>query len=993
MRKIFCFNRIGQIFLGAIFALLGLGVVAYFGYPILQAYYQAIPAKGIDLYLTVSNVRYLANNFAGPVNAWWYQWYGGRPFESVYPVLHFYLISPLAGFFNVFRAVQIYVLASLVLFAILCYILYQYFSRNVFVSTLITLLTIFSYGQYLSLFWAGAVPYTATICLVPLVLIFIGLYVNREDIRYLYLAGITSGLGLLGHPQVIVAWALPVSSLFIFFAGTAKRRGLLDSLWFRVKDLFVYFGVTALVGFRELAFVGVEGVFRLLAGIFSGRLVGTAAEISVHPEEEMAQNFYRSRTIVAKFQETIDKVPRWISSPYFPLLLLSLSLFFISLLIVKDKKKAIRVVVLVGSLLVYGFIFGYLFFMGLNPFAGGWIRVYWGFSVLLGVVISWLAGHFLRALRAFLQERLALWNISAFSLEVLVGSLFFSVGILLLVPAVHGFTTHILTRSHEFPDKPGVLHEHAQESSAYPSLLNMKRDEWGSNGFSQVVPSWLDPNRLDYRLYDMDATVNIWWSSIFDMPLARGYLDSAGGPNYNGWQYWMNIVLNKDEIVERMGVSRELAENQARFFVDWHAIGYLEGLGGAIGRDFGIPFSSYLLDDELIEKSEEVNVWRPTHDFYIDLPAYWETLKYYKIALDNTSPIYQTTNAPAILAIGDFEAHNILMRLFGSLNLNSQKAILVQGKERVDSYSLEELRKFKMLILYRYGYRSFGRTWEMLEKYVQEGGILFVDTGDERPEADMERLPDVFPISANRREGLGREWQMEEGKVLKDWEVDVSNFTAPIFNDEAWTFSYANPEAVDEGARILLKNHGKIILVQKDLGKGQVFWSGMNLPYHALREYNPDEIKLFGKILEEGAGIGSIRPLAGTDFQRPSPQKVVIRGENAHGVLFKEAGYEGWHAYVEANGQKRKLKIYQSGPMQPGYMYVFIPPEFQNEDFTVVFTFRGAWKTWLYYFVNFLGILFALDLVTGKHGLALLAGMSLPLRNRISAWWGREDEY
>ncbi|MBU1868154.1 hypothetical protein KJ608_01685 [Patescibacteria group bacterium] len=994
IRKRTWVNEVGRTIVSTIFHTAALAVVGYFWWPIINAYLQADPARGIDIYLTVSNVTHLVKRFSDPVTSWWYQWYGGRPFEAVYPVLHFYLILPLTRFFSVFRAVQIYVSGALTLFVAFCYLLFYRISRNYLVSIIVTLLTIFSYGQYLGLFWAGSIPYTATMFFLPLALLFVINFLEKQDMKYLYLAGLATGLGMLGHPQVMVAWAIPLVSLMIVLGTYFEEEQWVSRTRTRIRSLIIYYSIVTLVGFRQLAFVGLEGIFTLLSGIFRGKLVGIAAEVSVHPEEAIAQTMLAQRTFLVKILEVFDEVPQWVSSPFPILLALAFALFLGLFLIHRNKRKFLGDLLLTGGLLGYGFLFAYLFFMGLNPFAGGWIRVYWGFTVLMGVVICWLMRESLRSLGDFFSKKLGLWNISALSLNVLLSGAVCLTGLLLVIPVMEGFTSHILTRAHPFPDKPEILHEHTQESSAYPSLLSLDKDKWGGDVFKSLTPVWLDPNRLDYRLYDLDATVNIWWSSWFDMPLVRGYLDSPGGENYSGWQYWMNVVLAKDEIVERLEMPLELAKNQAKFFIDWHAIGYLEGKGGAIGRDFGVPFSSYLIDEEMISKSEEVNIWRPLRDWYIDLPGFWETLEYHQINPARTSPIYQATNAPAVLVIGDAEAHNVLMRIFGSLNLNSQKAILVQGSPRVGDYSLEELNNFRMVILYRYTKRTQGKDWEMLEKYVGNGGVLFIDTGDEGPEAEAEQLPALFPISANTREPLGKEWALKGDQALENWGVDITKFTAPIFDDEPWSFSYAEEEAVDKGTRVILENHGRIIMADTSLGNGSVIWSGMNFPYHILREHNTEELRLFEKLLERAVSTEEPQGfLTGTEFKRVTPEKVVIKSKDAAAVLFKEAGYEGWRASIKAGGEERRLKIYQAGPMQPGYMYVRVPSEFRDRDSEVTFIFTGVWRTWLYYAINFLGVLFVIDLITGKHGIALLTKFTLPLRRKVGEWWGKDEEY
>ncbi len=960
---------------------------------IIRLYFYLEPQRGIDFYLTATNVKALLDNFTLPFNFWWYQWYGGRPWDIVYPLLHFYLSYPWAKIWGIITGVKIYISGSLTLFVVFCYLLFNRLVKNFALAFFLAGLSIFSVALYLSLFWGGNLPYTATLFFYPLSLYLTLLFLETKSKNFLYLSALISGLALLGHPQVVVAWILPINSLFLFFPSVFSKNHAAALEDFSLKRKFLtllqYWSGTALVGFRQLAFVGLGGIINLLMGILKGRLVGVTAEVTVNSETEVAQQILAQRNWLFKIQEVTHTIPRWINPYFAPLLLIALFIFILTFYFSRKRNFEFpwkENFLLLLSLTFYGFLFALLFFMGLNPFAGGWIRIYWGFAILSSLLI----GLLIRPL-ILIWDDFSYLDSKKFLLEILLSLflLFFAFS-WFAQQGKDNFLAHIITRSHGFPDQPEVLHEHAQESSAYPTVLNLTPKIWQKSIFKPLVPRWLDADRLDYRLYDMDATVNIWWNAYFKMPLVRGYLDSPGGPNYDGWQYWMNVVLNKDEIVKRLKVDPSIAREQTLFFIDWHAMKYLEGKGGVWGRDFGVPFSQFLLSSEVIKRSEEVKLWRPLRDIYIDLPGYWETLKFYEIKENLVSPIYQASNAPAFLIVGDREAQNIFMRLAGSLNLNSQKAIIVQGSENLSDYSLAELKRFKALFLYRY--RSPKVDWTKLEKYIEEGGFVFLDTGDERPEAESDNLPPLFPIVSNQRAPLGRDWRLEKGKGLKDLKIDLNLFTVPIFNGEPWSFSYSSVPR--NGAEIWLKNYGQTILAGQKIGQGYVLWSGMNFPYHSLREYNLQELQLWRYIFSKAGLLGNKDSIiVETKFQRPSPQKAIINSGQAPGVLFKEANYSGWQAVVTNGAQRAKVKIFSAGPMEPGYMYVFIPEQLRSAQTKVIFTFSGSMKIKFYYLVNLLGVLLLLDLIGGKRGLHLLSFLARPLSNYFKEWWEKDEDY
>jgi len=61
--------------------------------------------------------------------------------------------------------------------------------------------------------------------------------------------------------------------------------------------------------------------------------------------------------------------------------------------------------------------------------------------------------------------------------------------------------------------------------------------------------------------------------------------------NYSGWQYLQNITFTKDEVVDRFDYTVDQARAMASFFIDWHAIKYIEEFSlcrGPMGARFQI---------------------------------------------------------------------------------------------------------------------------------------------------------------------------------------------------------------------------------------------------------------------------------------------------------------------------------------------------------------------------------------------------------------------
>jgi len=130
-----------------------------------------------------------------------------------------------------------------------------------------------------------------------------------------------------------------------------------------------------------------------------------------------------------------------------------------------------------------------------------------------------------------------------------------------------------------------------------------------------------------------------------------------------------------------------------------------------------------------------------------------------------------------------------------------------------------------------------------------------------------------------------------------------------------------------------------------------------------------------------------------TTFKRPTSEKVIIRGSNAKGVLFKEAAYPSWDLTIKSDGKSEKVPIYAAGPTVYGYMYAFVPESARGGNFEAIFEYHGEWVYKVAYLISFLSIILVLDLLFFKGILTKVFRKYLSLiHRRVGKWWEKEEE-
>ena len=919
---------------------------------------EANPLWGVEFYYTGSLVNLLRDNFVLPNIGWGYAWFSGWPTLSSYPILQYYFIVPFTLFFSLIDAIKVWMLVSLALYFAGLYGVFYVLSRNIVLSVVLSIAGIYSVGVYGTLMWGGSLPSHATQAFFPWVLFFIILYLKSHNIRYLLFASILGGIAIWAHPQIVIAYIYPSSAiLFIFWLGGMKFVK-------RLKSLFLYITISFLIA---LPF-SYPSLGNALSGFVIKDSYNVASSTAAGPASQLANDviaFHKAQPMRI-FTDTNTTIFYMVAGAF---------LFFFVMLIITRRKKSVAYVIPFVILAIYFVVYTWMFAYGISIYHGGWYRLFWATPLWVGIFSAafWGAGE--DGLRIIFKKK-HFYLVSHLIISFLVLIAAFPV----LLNYSGGVRDKIIPRSNT--------------SSAYPNILNLQTSGREHEELKKkLIPSWMNGENKQYRMYSGDQTINIWWNSLYSMPLARGYFDPPVTAKNRGYFFLTDASLSQsakgdgeDQLVGEFHYPPDAALSNTLFFVDWYSIKYIES-GPSLASYTPLPKSfnnsTYIKQDERLDfNKEKYN----TGDM---------SLHYYEVKDEYVSPILSATNAQTLGIIASDTGYETIIRSLADMNMSSKLVIPIKLGQYIDQIKSSDFAEIDGLIVYDYNYSNKGNAYRLLNDYVKKGKKIFIDTGVEVKEATSTELPEIFPMNRSERKPLGKTWDFEigESELMKD--IDFTAFDEPIFNNEAWSIAYPFDDSdIREGSTILLKNKGKTVMIDYDVGGGKIIWSGINLPYHTIRSHNVEEVRFFKNIIEKllnGIPVSS-EPTFEAKFINPQKRKIDFQG--ATGVLFKEQAYPGWSAKVIGSSGSHGIKIFKAGPANPGFMYVRVPAEYSQNETNITFAYRGSFVTWFLSIVSFSIVAFLLEeiLIGGRILGRLRRLVWKKAHGQVNSWWKREDE-
>lgn len=923
-------------------------LIAYI--PIAKWYFFHRPILGVDFFNTATYARFLSDNFHILPYGFKYFWFGGSPIaEEV--VLTWFI--PFAFFAKVFPLIESIKIASLFFFVLLALFVYLAscrLSKNQFVSALITVLVIYSANMYGALVWGGSLPYFANQLFFPFTLWLLASYLQTGNRRWYWLSVLVVGLSFLGHLSNGTAFVFVGSVILIMFGTRATPVSFL----YRIREAVILFIISFFFASRVTNYFG-----GLLVSVLKGGLGGSAAKVSIEgggiasTVDQSLIAFERSHFLIL-FSDT--------NRFLFLLFAVAMLLFVIGFFFDRKKSNVFGVIVwliLAGYSVMHVFLNSY----GVSFLAQAWYRAFWHFPITLGLATAALIGYFSRGFAISVA-------ITSVSIVALAGLLY----------------TRASDQTIQFAET------RSSPSSAHPEAINLVRNQQELEALKpKLVPSWFNPNDRMYRLFTSDAQVNVWWNTLFSMPLVRWYIDPPVGAGALGHHFLLDQAIAGDGLVQNFKYPLDTAKNMAFYYLDWYAVKYFEG--GHLSKSPNKAPSSYLTDAIVEEKEVEARGALMLYQTKSGKPEIWEDvpqyLKYYQFKGELVTPILSVSNAPSVLCFCEWPAYESFTKIFAMNNINSQVLVTVFSPENIDEISASDLSRFDAIFLIDYNYKNKHRAFSNLLTYAEKGGKVFIDTGSEVTESTSSNLPEIFPFRLGERAGLGKSWNLEASSDSVFEDIDFEAFSPPIYNEYEWKFSYPVSD-IDTSSEILLRNHKKPVLIRKRIGIGEIVWSGMNLAYHVHANTNVSESRFFINLVQAFVSltrheVGSGKP------QFISDRHVTFTtDQSAKGILFKEHNFAGWKFHIN----EKEVKGYKAGPTFPGFIYIPLEKEIKGA-IVADFTFWGQFD---YHFIPrivtvAIGILLLdLILLNGFIFAARLSKLVNRFKIRIARWWKREEE-
>ncbi len=960
-------------------ALAVIGILVSF-FPMATWYLNSNPIWGVDFYYTVTLTTLLKNNFFLPPGVWNYIWFTGTPLLTSFPILHYYLILPFTLFLDIFSSIKVWMIVSASLYFIGSYFLFYKISKNRFLATILAMSTIYSIGFYGSLTWGGSLSSFATQAFYPWVLFFIVEHQASGKRKYLLSASLLTGLSIWAHPQIAIAYIFPTCAILYLFRFNNSLK---------ISRRLTYFA--------ELLFISVVVGFPLIYKNLEAFKVFVVSDA-----QKVAASTARLPTgLQAEIDAFIHLQPTRIFTDNQPLIFVFLAflvIIYILGLIVKPRLKAMKdILPFLLVALWFGF-YTWLFSRGISIYHGGWYRLFWAVSIYIGMLVS--------ALWAATREILHRFFVVTFNIVFII------VAVVFLFRPLSGWV-HDITRpdiatkfinpktfgkKYYYEDKseilaPGtisLLVARSQTASGFPDVTDLKTQSNKLQELKQeLIPNWLPGDETNYRLYEADQTVNIWWNTHFKMPLVRGYLDTPTREQ-RGYSFWVDASLNQDskthehQLVSSFGYPVDIAVNNTLFLINWYGIKYFEA--GHEGPTVFSPLPAFLttknfmIHDEILDFNKE------------KFSQGNQQLHYYQIRDDLVTPVLMATNAPTLGIVASDGGYETIVRAMADTNFGVGEVIPIKLGRDLDKIDIYDLPSMDALFLYDYQYKNKTQAFRLVEKLLENGKNVYIDTGVEGPESHDSNLPKIFPFGESERKPLGETWELEVNNHALTEGINFSVFSPPIFDNSPWKFSYPSDKSnMSGGATIILKNHHKALFTTQNVGSGEIFWSGINLPYHIVRYHNNEEVKFFRKIL-----LGMLHGVKNNEltFQQvfTNAEHRVIKSVGAKGILFKEQAYPGWKASMRMGSNTKGSKIFKAGPAHPGFMYVRIPEDTISKEVAVKFDFYGSLESWFFVVISLMVIIVILErvflsgIIFGKR----VEEVGTRTREHLKGWWEKD---
>ncbi len=387
------------------------------------------------------------------------------------------------------------------------------------------------------------------------------------------------------------------------------------------------------------------------------------------------------------------------------------------------------------------------------------------------------------------------------------------------------------------------------------------------------------PNQQQFRVVSNDTSSSEPLNIVTTSPQTGGYQQDQALANTD-FQHWLTAATTDPS----------WNPEERLFLLDWYAAGWVFTIPGS---GYAAPYQSHPGKFRELASSP----YGPVSLFKVNQP----------------SPIVSVSNAPTVLFIGDPSHYDTFLRALSDSDIDSSRLVPAYGGTDVDGIGAAEIANYSTVFLYGALSRDPAKANDLLSGYVGQGGRLVIDAGDQGPSSPVQFSPgSVLPVTGDHTTVVSGSWAFTAGKGMID-RASLGSFSPPSY---ALTGSWQVEKAtgLQPGAQALLRSGGStVLLADRDLGAGVVYWSGLNLPYHDAAFENAAESGLLGALV--GAAQTSVPSPAAAPSVSPEHIRVTAAGR---GLLVKENWTPDWRATVNGHA----IPVETAGP---GMMYIGLP--------------------------------------------------------------------
>ncbi len=166
----------------------------------------------------------------------------------------------------------------------------------------------------------------------------------------------------------------------------------------------------------------------------------------------------------------------------------------------------------------------------------------------------------------------------------------------------------------------------------------------------------------------------------------------------------------------------------------------------------------------------------------------------------------------------------------------------------VDNFTIDELKKFPLIFLYNFRWKSREKAQDLLFQYLKGGGRVLIDLSANLGGLNYNLDGQSFLGVVAERKALSA-----SPKITINPEVGVKRVKfSPFVSEGGGEWYGANYLALpgETSLKKLVEADGKILVAVQKIGKGKIYWIGYNLVWHAFIKENEEERKLIQRLVE-----------------------------------------------------------------------------------------------------------------------------------------------